>query len=566
MSATSGATTSGRPRRKRRKPGQAEGSIDAPQKRASMAKRTARFLGRLLGEDPRDTLLTDRSGPLVARLFHRLLAVIFGIAWLSLGAQVHVLIGSRGLLPLAPFIDAVRARDLPLLDVPTLFLWASSDAALSAGILAGLALAAAAFFGLAPRLCFGLSTLLYLSYATAGRTFLAFQWDNLLLECGALATLLPRDAKARWAHVLFRVLLFKLYWESGVAKWQSPLHDWHDGSAMTFYYETAPLPTRLAHAAHALPAAWHRVEGWLTLGLELVLPIAIFGPRWARLSACAAFTGFQIVNVATANYGFFSYLSVALHVFLLGDRDLARARAWIERRARSVRRARARMRSLRLLLRRRAAALIATSLRSARRRPSWLVARRSAALLAFAAYVGLSTLEGIVRFGGEAGRDLATSAAGLRELYTPLRLVNNYHLFAAITRERIEPEVQTSDGETWIAHDLRHKPGDVTRSPPFVAPHQPRVDFQLWFYGLGHARGSPASVRGHLENVCRDPDAVSDLFEAPLPAAPASARIAFWRYRFTTPAERRATGAWWSRTWVGSTPAQPCAGPAAPPG
>jgi hypothetical protein len=536
-------TTGGKPRRK-------------PEKRASAVKKAARLLGRLLGEAPRDRLVTDRSGPLVARLFHKLLAVIFGIAWLSLGAQVHTLIGSRGLLPLAPFIDAVRSRDLSLFDVPTIFLWASSDAALTAGIGAGLALAAAAFFGLAPRLCFGLSTLLYLSYATAGRTFLSFQWDNLLLECGALAALLPRDAKARWAHVLFRVLLFKLYWESGLAKWQSPIHDWHDGSAMTFYYETAPLPTRLAHAAHALPSIWHHIEGWLTLVLELAVPLAIFGPRWARLSAFAAFTGFQVVNAATANYGFFCYLSGALHVFLLGDRDLARARAWIERRVGGLRRSRAWLRSVRLFVRRRARALV--SLQSLRRRPRWLVARRSAALVACLAYVGLSGIEGVIRFGGEAGRSLATATSGLRELYTPLRLVNNYHLFAAITRERIEPEVQTSDGQTWIAHDLRYKPGDVTRPPPLIAPHQPRVDFQLWFYGLGHSRGIPAYVRGLLENVCRDPGAVSDLFEAPLPAAPASARMTFWRYRFTTPAERRATGAWWSRTWVGATPAQPC--------
>jgi hypothetical protein len=349
----------------------------------------------------------------VARLFHKLLAVLFGIAWISLGAQVHTLIGSRGLLPLEPFIEVVREQGLSALDVPTIFLWTSSDAALTAGIGAGLALATAAFFGLAPRLCFGLSTLLYLSYATAGRTFLSFQWDNLLLECGALAALLPRDDKARFAHVLFRVLLFKLYWESGVAKWQSHLHDWHDGSAMTFYFETAPIPTRLAHIAHALPAGWHKVESWLTLGLELGVPLAIFGPRWARLPAFAALTGFQIVNAATANYGFFVYLSCALHVFLLSDQDLARARAWIEQRAllKGLRRARARTRALRLFLRRRIRATTPRRWTSFRRRPRWLVARRSAALLAFAAYVGLSGLEGIIRFGGETGRGIAEASA-----------------------------------------------------------------------------------------------------------------------------------------------------------
>jgi hypothetical protein len=130
--------------------------------------------------------------------------------------------------------------------------------------------------------------------------------------------------------------------------------------------------------------------------------------------------------------------------------------------------------------------------------------------------------------------------------------VNTYHLFAAITRERIEPEVQTFDGAAWRAHDLRHKPGDPTRAPHLVAPHQPRVDFQLWFYGLGYRRGAPQYVTELLDRVCHDPAVVQTLFREELPERPASARMAFFRYHFTTPAERRATGAWWKRELVGT--------------
>ena len=78
---------------------------------------------------------------------------------------------------------------------------------------------------------------------------------------------------------------FKLYFESGIAKWQSPVHDWQDGSAMTAYYETAPLPTRLAFYAHHLPVWWHHLESRATLALELVVPFCIFGPRRTRLVA-----------------------------------------------------------------------------------------------------------------------------------------------------------------------------------------------------------------------------------------------------------------------------------------
>jgi hypothetical protein len=332
---------------------------------------------------------------------------------------------------------------------------------------------------------------------------------------------------------------------------------------MTFYYETAPLPTRLAHLAHNLPEGWHHLESWLALVLELVIPFAIFGPRRVKLAAFAAFTGFQIVNAATANYGFFCYLACALHVFLLGDRDVARAQTWLAKQARQLRlRLQQRMRS-------RPAKAALRPRRSLRARARWLRIvihrrrllprlprglRRAAALTFCAIYIGISTLEGLGRFGGQRGQELAASAADLRAIYAPLRLVSTYHLFAAITRERIEPEVQTtSDGLTWTAHDLRFKPGDPTRAPPFVAPHQPRLDFQLWFYGLSRRRGVPAYVQGLLDRVCHDPDAVAGFFAGPLPNRPASARIAFFRYRFTTPAERRATGAWWTREAAGAT-------------
>jgi hypothetical protein len=146
------------------------------------------------------------------------------------------------------------------------------------------------------------------------------------------------------------------------------------------------------------------------------------------------------------------------------------------------------------------------------------------------------------------------------EVDQSLRLINTYHLFQAITRDRIEPEFQTSadGGQTWTAHDLRHKAGDPARAPDFVAPHQPRVDFQLWFYGLAFERREPAYVAMLVERMCNDPAAVGPLFRAALPEHPDAVRIVYWRYSFTTRAERRATGAWWRRETVGATRAVPC--------
>jgi hypothetical protein len=446
----------------------------------------------------------------VARVFHRLLGVIAFIAWASLAVQVEVLVGSRGLLPAAEL-----APWPPFSFLPSLFRWIPPhDGVLVGGAWLGASLGLAAAAGLAPRVLAGAQVVLYLSYATICRDFLAFQWDNLFLEAAVLATLLPRDRPAPLVHLLFRVLLFKLYFESGVAKWQSHLHDWHDGSAMTHYYETAPLPTLLAWWAHHLPAWWHHLESRATLFVELAVPLFIFAPRRFRLAAFVILTGFQLANLLTANYGFFVYLALALHVFLLHDRA------------------------------------------SPAPRP---VARwKPLALIPVAAvYLGLSTLEAVVTF-ADPEDTVARATRPLRRFYAPFRLVNTYHLFGHITRDRIEPDFLTSlDGETFVSHPLRYKPGPPDRAPPFVAPHQPRVDFLLWFYGLSYERGAPDYVAALMRRMCFDPSAVQPLFAKPLPYHPAFVQIRFGDYRFASPAER-AAGLWWHVEPRGGTRPVPC--------
>lgn len=502
---------------------------------------------------------TFGSGEEVAWAFHRALALVFLVAWLSLAAQVRLLIGAHGLLPLVDLVEAARSTEpggLGFRAFPSWLVLAPRDGVLVGGAVAGVGLALLSLVGVATRLCVAVQTFLYLGYAVGCRSFLGFQWDNLLIEAGTLATFLPAGRPAPVAHFLFRALLFKLYFESGLAKWQSPIGDWRDGSAMTFYYETAPLPTALAWFAHHLPAGWHHFESRATLALELVVPFAAFGPRRARVAAAAALTSFQLANVATANYGFFCYLATALHLFLLDDADV---RGWRERIGRLApplpkRVARiAAWRAPRLFL--------PSGLRCSHPLLSWH-RRAVTALVALGAtaWIALSLTEAAFVFGGTdpasgAGRPLAA----LLELEQPFRLVDTYHLFAAITRERLEPELQveTEPGQ-WRALELKYKPGSVERPPPLVAPHQPRVDFLLWFYGLSFTRRQPAYVTALLDRLCEDPTAVASLFTTTLPLHVQAVRIAFWDYRFTTPAERRATSAWWTRRDIGAGRSIPC--------
>src|SRR5262249_7058642 len=71
----------------------------------------------------------------------------------------------------------------------------------------------------------------------------------------------------------------------------------------------------------------------------------------------------------------------------------------------------------------------------------------------------------------------------------PFRSVNGYGLFRVMTTSRPEIIVEGSaDGRTWQAYEFRHKPGDLRRRPDFVAPHQPRLDWQMWFAALSDVR------------------------------------------------------------------------------
>ena len=148
--------------------------------------------------------------------------------------------------------------------------------------------------------------------------------------------------------------------------------------------------------------------------------------------------------------------------------------------------------------------------------------------------------------------------AELAEAYSELRVANVYRLFGHITRERIEPQLETWTDGAWHEADLWYKPGDPRRRPPYVAPHQPRLDFRLWFYGLSFQRGMPGYVARLLELVCDRPGHVQPLFADPLPAEPTAVRLSFHRYRFASLAEHERSGVYWTREALAALPPRRC--------
>lgn len=146
------------------------------------------------------------------------------------------------------------------------------------------------------------------------------------------------------------------------------------------------------------------------------------------------------------------------------------------------------------------------------------------------------------------------------------RLANGYGVFAVITTTRPEILIEgTRDGVHWLPYELPAKPGALQRRPDFVAPWQPRLDWQLWFAALAGYERSPW-MQNLLARLLENSPSVKSLFRqtpfGELP--PLQIRAVLFDYQFTTWIERQNNRAWWKRELVGAysptlalTPQQP---------
>jgi predicted DCC family thiol-disulfide oxidoreductase YuxK len=487
-------------------------------------------------------------------VFLRLIGIVYLSAFISLWTQITALIGRNGILPLELRMQRAHEQVASLnlgLDgfrqMPTLGWINASDTFLNLQCATGVALAILLILGIAPAPCLFLLWLIYLSLATAGDVFLGFQWDALLLETGFLAIFfaplqwLPRRPTreappSRIALWLLRWLIFRLMFESGMVKLLSGDPTWHDLTALTYHYETQPLPTWIGWYAHQLPLSIQKASTLGMFAVELVVPFLIFLPRRPRQVAVIAFILLQLVILLTGNYCFFNLLTAALCVPLLDDQALQRfrPRRWKNSGAVSAEIP--------------APGESGPPARSRRRRFRWpLPVTVPLAIIA----VSVSTVQMLVRFGIR--RPAPPPLMEFCGWVAPWQTFNAYGLFAVMTTTRPEIILEGSaDGVNWKAYEFKYKAGDLGRRPEFVAPHQPRLDWQMWFAALGDYRRNPWLINFCVRLLQGSPEAISLLEQNPFPDAPPRyVRAQLYEYHFTTFAQRRETGEWWRREFKG---------------
>lgn len=463
-------------------------------------------------------------------LFLRILALSYLAAFVSLWVQVDGLIGPRGILPADRFLEWVRGQtgNERYWLVPTLAWLSPGTGMLHFLCGAGAAVSIAVLVGIAPTLGLFLAWVFYLSLSSVAQIFLGYQWDALLLEAGLLAIFLSPPAwRLRFSAArppsettrrLLLWLLFRLMFSSGAVKLTSGDPTWRSLTALRYHYETQPLPTWLAWFFHQQPLSFQEISCLFLFFVELVVPFLVFLPRHGKLVAFAFLVVLQILIALTGNYAFFNLLAVALCVLLIDDA------AWPGRRGVSA----------------------TSPTVGARRWPRAFIVP-FAAVIVFASTVQLALT--VLRSTGKIPRP----AIAVVRLIEPLRSVNRYGLFAIMTTRRPEIVVEGSDdGRTWKEYEFRWKPGDVERRPRFVAPHQPRLDWQMWFAALGSLEENPWFVNFVARLLQGEPSVVRLLRTNPFPAGPPRyVRAQLHDYHFTDRETRRSSGAWWRRELLG---------------
>lgn len=478
--------------------------------------RAATPLGRL-----RAWLGPPRSYVLTRWLILRLLGIVYLFAFLGIVIQGLPLLGEHGLTPAAAYVDRLHRAGMTFWDVPSVFLFDASDAALRGWAVAGLVLAAALAVGYANLPSLVELWLIYGSYERIGQLWFGFGWEIQLLETTVIAACLvhpwdPRPLRApappAAAIALMRWLAFRVMLGAGLIKLRGDAC-WTELTCLDAHFETQPIPNPLSPLFHHLPHAVHAAGVAINHIVEVVLPWFAFGPRRLRLVAAIGMAGFQIMLIASGNLAFLNWLTL-VPVLALFDDDLlvrcspGRLRAWLGARSAG---SRAPRRGHRIFV-----ACIAA-----------LVAVKSVPVVA----------------------NLASHHQAMNRSYDRLALVNTYGAFGSVGMVRHELAIEgTRDADPatarWSAYELPCKPGDPARRPCLLGPYHLRLDWLIWFAAMSDQPRDPWVLhlvwklldgdRGIRELLAVDP------FDG---AAPRYVRIRRFQYHLAP----YGSATWWTR-------------------
>lgn len=461
---------------------------------------------------------------LISKIFLKLLALIYFSAFASLTIQITGLVGENGVLPLGRFLtaakDAFGTSAYHLL--PNIFWFNHSDPGLQLLGLTGMFFSCLLFFNKIPKTALVILYCTYLSFYYAGQIFMSYQWDVMLLEVGFLTIFLvmflgKHEKIIIW---LYRFLIFKFMLMSGLVKLFSGDKSWDSLTALKFHFETQPLPTPLAWHAHQLPEIFLIVATGLTLFIELILPFFIFNFRRLRILAGIIFILFQSTIILTGNYNFFNLLSISVCLFLFDDGFI---------------------KNIILKIRPDQNFQYATI-----KKPS------SLDNLTLTIFFFILVLLNINTASSSFNITPPGWITSISNVFAPFNIVSQYGPFAVMTKERKEIIIEGSNDKVeWLEYEFKYKPGNPETRPEWIIPHQPRLDWQMWFAALATIKENPWLQNTMYRLLQNEHEVTRLLKHNPFPELPPKyIRAHIYRYEFTNYETRKKNGQWWQRSFL----------------
>lgn len=458
--------------------------------------------------------MSDASGYWYSRfVFERALAAIYLVAFLCAANQYIPLLGERGLLPISHFVRAV-----PFRASPTLFHFSSTDATIRAVAWTGVALSIAVLSGypqaigaIASAIVWGALWVLYLSLVNAGQVFYGFGWESLLLEAGFFAMFAGGSATTPstiWIWI-YRWMLFRVMFGAGLIKLRGD-ECWRDLTCLYYYFETQPIANSLSWFFHWLPHAVHRAGVAFNHAVELVVPFLYFTPQPFASVGGLLTIAFQLTLIVSGNLSWLNWITIVIAIPTLDDRWWS----WVP---------------------------VTPPPLQAPHRIAVAVAGVVVAVMSIRPTINMLSPQQLMNYS-----------------FNPLHLVNTYGAFGSITRTRYEIVIEGTQDPTigdqtkWHAYEFKGKPGDPARRPPQIAPYHLRLDWLMWFAAMSPPNQHPWFTVLLARLLEGDQQVLGLLRHNPFADKPPRwVRASYYEYKFTTPDERRANGAWWTRRQVG---------------
>ena len=450
-------------------------------------------------------------------LIQRGLGFIYLLGFLNALNQFKPLNGENGLVPITRTLSRTSFRKKP-----SLFHFHYSDRFFTVVAWIGLLLSAAALTGISDMGPVWLSMLvwfllwaLYLSIVNVGPTFYGFGWESMLLEAGFYAIFFgPLYTAAPVLMIwIFRWMLFRVEFGAGLIKMRGD-RCWRDLTCLNYHHETQPLPNPLSRYFHLLPEPLHKTETLFNHLVQLVAVWGLFFPQPVAAVAAGMIILSQAYLIISGNYSWLNWLTVILGFSGFSDAIVADI----------------------------------TSLQPPAVAPLPLYFQGLVIALALA----------VLYLSYRPVRNMLSRNQMMNFSFNPIHLVNTYGAFGSVTKKRHEIIVEGTDDDTltadtdWKAYQFKGKPGDPDRRPPQVSPYHLRLDWQIWFAAMSSPRYHPWFIRLLKKLLKNDRPTVRLLRHNPFgDTAPTYVRARLYEYRYASHEERKKTGRWWMRTFVG---------------